>query len=405
MLKMILFQINVVANSGSTGRIVEGIATTMISKGWTCYTAYGRWANPSKSILYRIGNRCEIYYHYLLSRILGKHGLGSVRATMSLIDRIKEVNPDIIHLHNIHGYYLNFPLLFKFLSSANIPVVWTLHDCWAFTGHCVHYTRVNCNKWVNYCCNCPNLSDYPKSLMDYSRESYKLKKDSFTQSENLTIVAVSQWLGHEVSLSFLKKHPIKVIQNGVDTQVFSPKKSNVREIYDIGDKFFILGVATVWDARKGLSDFIELSKLLNKDEVILLVGLSKKQIKNLPSNIIGIQKTENILKLVELYSSADLFINFSVEETFGMTTIESMACGTPVLVYDSTACPEVVTEDTGFIIAPHDIAKAHEIVTNLKEQGKQAFSNACVSYVQKYFRQEDKYQEYANLYDEILHRK
>lgn len=402
---MKLFQINVVANSGSTGRIAEGIAETMISEDWTCYTAYGRWANPSKSILFRIGNRCEIYYHFLLSRVLGKHGLGSVRATRVLINKIKDVNPDIIHLHNIHGYYLNYPLLFEFLSTIEIPVVWTLHDCWAFTGHCVHYTDIKCYKWMFGCFNCPNLCDYPQSLFDYSKESYNLKKEYFTAKENVAIVAVSHWLGNEVKRSYLSKYPIKVIQNGIDTSVFSPIVSDAREKYGIGHRFLILGVATCWDKRKGLFDFVKLSKFLGEDEVILLVGLSKKQILSLPSNIIGIQKTENILKLVELYSSADLFINFSVEETFGMTTVESMACGTPVLVYDSTACPEVVTKDTGFVIAPHDITTAYEIIKSLKKQGKQAFREACVSYVQKHFRQEDKYQEYANLYDEILSKK
>lgn len=402
---MKLFQINVVANSASTGRIVEDIATTMISKGWDCYTAYGRWANPSKSILYRIGNCIEIYYHYFLSRIFGKHGLGSVRATKRLIDEMKKVNPDIIHLHNIHGYYLNYPLLFEYLSTIDTPVIWTLHDCWAFTGHCVHYTDVKCDKWKSGCFDCPNLCDYPKSWMDNSSRNYKLKKEYFTKVKNMTIVSVSQWLGNEVKHSFLSKYSVKTIHNGIDTSIFTPTASDARNRYGIGDRFLILGVATHWDKRKGLSDFIELSKRLSKDEVILLVGLSEKQISSLPSNIIGIQKTENILKLVELYSSADLFVNFSVEETFGMTTAESMACGIPVLVYNSTACPEIVTKETGFVIEPYDIAKAYEIIGRLKKQGKRFFRDACISYVRKNFKKEDKYQEYADLYDEILHKR
>lgn len=402
---MKLFQINAIANSGSTGRIVEGIATTMISKGWICYTAYGRWANPSKSILYRIGNCCEIYYHYFISRIFGRNGLGSAKATEHLINEIRKVNPDVIHLHNIHGYYLNFPLLFQFLSTIDTPVIWTLHDCWAFTGHCVHYTDVKCYKWMSGCFDCPNLCDYPKSLMDYSCESYNLKKKYFTKGKNLIIVPVSQWLGTEIKLSYLSKYPIKVIQNGIDTSVFFPTVSDIRKKYGIGSRFLILGVATRWDKRKGLSDFVELAKMLAGDEVILLVGLNKKQMLSLPPNIIGIQKTESTSKLVELYSSADLFINFSVEETFGMTTVESMACGTPVLVYNSTACPEIVTRDTGFVIEPHDIAKAYEVIRNMKKQSKQLFRDACTLYVRKYFKQEHKFQEYANLYDEILYKR
>lgn len=399
----VLFQINVVANSGSTGHITEGIAELMMAKGWTCYTAYGRWANPSKTILYRIGNRFGNCFHYLLSRVFGKHGLGSVRATLHLIGKIQSVKPDIIHLHNIHGYYVNYPILFRFLSTVDVPVVWTLHDCWAFTGHCVHYTAVGCDKWkYGSCRNCPSLNDYPKSFMDNSQKNYKLKSLYFSQVKNMTIVPVSYWLERQVKSSFLAKYPIRVIQNGIDLSVFSPVKSNVRKIYGIGNRFFILGVATQWNKRKGLDDFIRLSKLLKNDEVILLVGLSKKQISTLPSNIIGLQKTEDVLELVDLYSAADLFANFSIEETFGLTTIESMACGTPVLVYNSTACPEIVTKETGFVIAPHDIHQAYDVIQVLKKQGKLQYMDKCISYVQAHFNKDNKFLEYAILYDAIL---
>lgn len=400
---MKVFQINVVANSGSTGTIAEGIAATLMQDGWDCYTAYGRWANPSKTNLYRIGNCWDIYSHYLLSRIYGKHGMGSVKATKRLIKEIERIKPDLIHLHNIHGYYVNYPLLFQYLSSINVPVVWTLHDCWAYTGHCVHYAEVKCRKWVNGCFDCPRLSDYPKSFRDNSAENYLQKKKFFTSLKRLVIVPVSEWLGEEVRRSFLSVYPIKIIQNGVDVAVFHPVVSGVKRMYGIGERFFILGVATRWDERKGLVDFKELSKLLANDEVILLVGLDKKQIASLPDNMIGLQKTEDVTQLVELYSSADLFINFSTEETFGMTTLESMACGTPVLVYNSTACPEIVRKETGFIIEPHDIAASYRKVKVVKEVGKKQYSSACVSYVEKKFRKEKKYREYVDLYYEILH--
>ena len=190
----VLLQINVVANSGSTGRIAEGIAEIVIDDKWTCYTAYGRWGNPSKTYLYKIGNRCAIYSHYLISKLFDMHGLGSICATKRLILKIKEIKPDLIHLHNIHGYYLNYPLLFDFLSRSDIPVVWTLHDCWAYTGHCAYYSNIDCNKWKQGCYACPNLQDYPASLFyDNSRKNYELKKKSLTSLKTLTIVTVSRW--------------------------------------------------------------------------------------------------------------------------------------------------------------------------------------------------------------------
>lgn len=399
----ILLQINVVANSGSTGRIVEGIVETLINDNWNCYTAYGRWANPSKSHLYKIGNKYSVYSHYLISSLFDMHGLASTYATKRLISKIKEINPDLIHLHNIHGYYVNFPLLFHFLSQLKIPVVWTLHDCWAYTGHCVYYTRANCTKWINGCYNCPSLRDYPASLLcDHSWKNYNLKKQSFTSVKNLTLVAVSQWLVNEVKQSFLCHYPIKMIHNGIDTDVFRPVDVKAKLKYNVENRFLILGVAAGWNSRKGLSDFIKLSKQLSLDDVIILVGLNQEQISQLPSNIIGLKKTENIDELVELYSSADLFVNFSTEETFGLTTAESMACGTPVLVHNSTACPEIVTEDTGFVIELHNIDGVLRAIEHLKVVGKQYYSDNCRSYVLKNLKKGDKYKEYAVLYKELL---
>ena len=297
---------------------------------------------------------------------------------------------------------MNYPCLFQFLSSINIPVVWTLHDCWAYTGHCVHYTDINCNKWITGCYDCPNLKDYPAAFFDHSKSNYRLKKKAFTSLNNLTIVTVSQWLANEVSRSFLNKYPIKVIHNGVDLNCFCPSETNIRQQYSLGDKFIILGVATVWNKRKGLSDFLQLAKLLSSNEQIILVGLNRRQISRLPSNIIGLEKTENICELVELYSGADLFVNFSVEETFGLTTAESMACGTPVLVYNSTACSEIVTEDTGFIVEPHDIGKTLCIIKHLKSVGKQYYSYKCYAHIRQFYNKVDKYREYATLYEELL---
>ena len=213
---------------------------------------------------------------------------------------------------------------------------------------------------------------------------------------------MSQWLANEVKQSFLCNYPIRVIHNGVDINVFRPVGDKAKLKYNMEKHFLILGVATVWNVRKGLSDFIKLAENLSSDDRVILVGLSQKQISQLPPNIIGLQKTENVEELVNLYSSADLFMNFSVEETFGLTTVESMACGTPALVYNSTACPEIVTEETGFIIEPHSIDEALNVIKHIKSVGKQYYADNCRSYVLKKFRKEDKYKEYVALYQELL---
>lgn len=401
-----IYQINVVANSGSTGRITEGIITKAMKLNYTCYLAYGRWANHSKADLFKIGSKFDIYYHAAVSMLLDKHGLASKNATKKLIKDLTEKKPDIIHLHNIHGYYLNYPILFNFLSKLNIPIIWTLHDCWSYTGHCAYYTAVNCEKWKKGGCNkCLNLKEYPLSLWkDSSQSNFILKREVFTSVKDMTIITVSDWLKKEVEQSFLSKYKIKTIHNGVDINKFYPlslEKKNTKW----HDKFIILGVATVWSTRKGLDDFIKLSQNLANDEIIILIGLSKKQIKQLPFNIIGIEKTENIKELVSYYSIADLYINFSIEETFGMTTIESMACGTPALVVNSTASPEIVNDDVGFVIEPHDINAAKNIIALVKKNTKKYYSEKCRSYVVKKYNEEDRFNEYIELYQKVLVKK
>lgn len=397
-----IYQINVVANSGSTGRIAEGIANLALKEGFECYTAYGRWANKSDTCLYKIGNKMDVYCHVIQTRLFDRHGLASKCATKKLIKNIAQVKPDIIHLHNIHGYYLNYLILFRYLSQLDIPIVWTLHDCWSYTGHCAHYTAVRCRKWENGCFNCPNLADYPQSLFcDSSKSNYKLKKTLFTSVKNITIITVSKWLASEVQKSFLKKYPIKTIYNGLDTQKYYPVTIK-KDKYGWENKFIILGVATFWNKRKGLDDFIELGKILADDEVIVLVGLSKEQIKKIPNNVVGFERTESMQQLVELYSVADIFMNFSMEETFGLTSIESMACGTPVVVFNSTACPEIVNEEVGFIVEPHDLLSVQTIIKQIRQTGKNVYSRKCRSYVLSNFKNEDRYKEYISLYHDLL---
>lgn len=273
-----LLQINITANWGSHGKIAEGIGNIAISHGWDSYIAYGRWFNPSKSHLFHIGSMLDERIHGVMSRLFDIHGLMSKYATKQLITYIEKINPDIIHLHNIHGYYLNYPILFKFLAKTNKPIVWTLHDCWAFTGHCAHYMYIGCDNWKSHCYKCPQIHAYPKSvLFDNSKKNFDLKKKFFLMPQHLVLVPVSKWLENDVKQSFLNKHKIAQIYNGIDTQVFAPSTTcDVFTKYKIQQgKRIILGVASNW-YRKGLNDFFQLSELIDNQYIIFLVGLNQK---------------------------------------------------------------------------------------------------------------------------------
>lgn len=401
-----LLQINSVVNFGSTGRIVEEIGQTAIATGWKSYIAYGRYARTSQSELIKIGSDWDIRMHGLQTRLFDRHGLASTAATRELVEQIKKIKPDIIHLHNLHGYYLNIEILFHYLATANIPVVWTFHDCWPMTGHCAYFTFVECDKWKTQCFSCPQKKGYPSSyFLDRSKQNYTQKRKLFTSVNDITIVLVSNWLADIVKQSYLKDYPIRVINNGIDVNVFSPQSGDgIRLKYGLADKFILLGVATAWGRRKGLHDFIELSKILKDDETIVLVGLKEDQIKLLPENIIGITRTESTQELAEFYSSADVVMNISYEETFGLTTVEGFACGTPGIVYNTTASPELVDDSTGLIVDPGDIKGLVKAITQIKEKGKQSYSEACVKRTHRLYRKEDRYREYIELYEELLNK-
>ncbi|KAA6340159.1 N-acetyl-alpha-D-glucosaminyl L-malate synthase [termite gut metagenome] len=398
----ILLQINSFINFGSTGHIVEDIGNLAIANGWESYIVYARNDRNSLSKKIKIGDNWECYWHVLVTRLFDRHGLASRKATKKLIKQIHLIKPDIIHLHNIHGYYVNFDLLFKYLSTINTSIVWTLHDCWAYTGHCVHYSFIKCEKWKNHCCHCPIPLSYPKSLLiDRSKQNFENKKNAFCSVKNMIIVPVSQWLAYEVSQSFLNKYPIKQIYNGIDTRVFSPILPSVKKKYRVEDKFMILGVASIWNERKGLKNFKELACKLSNDKIIFLVGLTKKQMINLPSNIIGIERTENIHQLVELYSSADIFINPTWDDNFPTTNIESLSCGTPVITYNTGGSIEAINNDTGFIVAQGDITGLLNAINLVKQKSKSFYSSACRKRAMSCFDRKDRYEEYLQLYEEM----
>lgn len=402
-----LLQINVTANKGSTGRIAEGIGLLLKKHNWDSYIAYGRYFQESNSKLIRIGNNLDIKIHAIQSRIFDNHGFTSNNATKKLISQIKKIKPDIIHLHNIHGYYLHVGLLFNYLKISNIPVVWTLHDCWAFTGHCAHYDYIGCEKWKSLCFKCPQKSSYPNSLVfDRSSNNYTDKKSLFTSLPNVTIVTPSTWLATQVKQSFLSSYPVHIINNGIDLSTFYPQSSeachSLCKSLNLEGKIILLGIASTWNSRKGFEDFIKINEMLDDSFCIVLVGLKKKQIKKLPKNIIGIERTESIQQLATLYSLADIFINPSVEETFGLVTAEAMACGTPCIVYNATASPELVDDNSGKVVNKKNINQLLFAIQEIIKNGKSFYSNACINRIHSLYNKNERYKDYLNLYNRIL---
>lgn len=348
---MKVLQINSVCGFGSTGRITTDLYKILEEQGHECVIAYGRGNAPEGIRTIKIGTNLDNYVHVAKTRLFDKHGFSSIKATKEFIRKVEKYNPDIIHLHNIHGYYINIEILFNYLKRANKKVIWTLHDCWSFTGHCPYFDYVGCDKWKNCCYSCPQKMGYPSSLFfDNSRENYQKKKDLFNSIDNLTIVTPSRWLAGLVKQSFLGKYPIEVINNGVDLNIFKPTPSNFRVEHGLLDKVVVLGVANIWEKRKGLDDFIEISKQIDEQYKIVLVGLSAKQLKRLPNNIIGVSRTNNLRELSEIYSAADVFFNPTYEDNYPTTNLEALACGTPVITYDTGGSPECINDKNGIII-------------------------------------------------------
>lgn len=394
---MKVFQINSVCGYGSTGKIAVDLAHTITAAGGQCRIAYGRGTAPDGIDCVKITGELDVRLHGILSRITDKSGFYSKKATLRLIDQIKAFDPDIIHLHNIHGYYLNVKLLFGFLKEYKRPVVWTLHDCWAFTGHCAHFSAVGCDKWITQCKSCPQKKEYPSSLLlDNSENNYCQKKSLFTSLQKLYLVTPSYWLKDTVKESFFAKYPVHVIYNGIDLNVFHHVDSDFKLQYNMSDKKMVLGVANTWSPHKGLNDFIALSRLLPPEYKIVLVGLSKKQITQLPSDIIGIPRTENISELVKLYSAADIYVNTSVEETMGLSTVEALACGTPAVVYDATAVPEVVDKTCGTVVPAGNVEALFEAVCLANYDPQDCICRA------QCFEKDKQYSQYMALYSQII---
>ena len=358
---MKIVQINMVHNS-STGKIMIQIARTAREKGYEAHT----FSVPGFSVRHPearpeipghtyLGTPFEHGLHYVLGKNLGLNGYFSVFTTAALIRRLKIIQPDIIHLHNIHNWCLNLPMLMSYVKKSGAKVVWTLHDCWSFTGQCPYFDMVQCERWKTGCHDCPQCGAYPESRVDHSAMMYRKKQKWFLNMKDATLVTPSNWLADLARQSFMGCYPVKVIHNGIDLEVFRPVESDFRAKYGLEDKIVLLGVAFGWGKRKGLDVFLELAGRLDEKYRIVLVGTSEELDSRLPANIISIHNTDNQQQLAQIYTAADILLNPTREENFPTVNLEAMACGTPVITFRTGGSPEMLDETSGMVVAKNDI--------------------------------------------------
>lgn len=397
-----IFHISGAINFGAPGRIVEQISLLAEKNGYECFVAHSsRNENPSQLQHYAMTTKRQEIIHALGAKFFDLHGLLSTTQTKVLVERIKAYQPDIIHLHNIHGYFCNFRVLFEYLATIDTPVVWTMHDCWPFTGRCFHFVGADCYKWKTGCYDCKSELGYTVSkYCDRSKSLYELKKRLFTSVKNMTMVPVSDWQAAFLKDSFLKHCNVHTIHNGVDLEKFKPMDgTRLRTKHNLNGKFVILGVASPWNTRKGLDDFCKLRSKLSDDFAIIMVGLKPEQIEKLPSGIIGIARTESQQELAEYYSMADCFLNLTYLDTFPTVNLEALACGTPVLTYQTGGSPEAVDNETGVVVSQGNI---NAIVSTICKMKLQPISSvACRKRAEEHFDKDKCFAEYINLYDKL----
>lgn len=395
-----LVQINTVGNA-STGRIMHGIQREAAEQGYETISFVGRRKPYEDLPCEKFGDFFSFWFHVVVNTVFDRQGYASWSATRRLVKRLREEKPDIIHMHNLHGYYLYLPLLFEYLKKEfKGQLYWTFHDCWPFTGHCAYYSMAQCDKWKKQCEACPNKRRYPVSLfLDSSKKNYGDKKELFTGLQGLTILVPSEWMKEQVEGSFMSGYEIKVISNGIalDSFRYKPDKELYKKYRLPEDKRILLGVANVWDKRKGLQDFLRLSGVLGEEYRIVLVGLSKGQIKRLPKNIIGVERTEDQEELAGMYSLSDIFINPSLEESFSLVTVEAFACGTPVIVLDTSAVKELVNERNGIVLTAHEPEDYLKAIGEIRQHG---FSREEVSRTASGYSEKRMLEQIISLYGE-----
>lgn len=355
--------INVVCGIKSTGRICTDLADGLAKQGHKVKIAYGREVVPKqyKKYAIRIGNDMDVDIHAGLARITDSSGFHSKFYTKQFIKWVKNFDPDVIHLHNIHGYYINVEMLFEYLRACGKRIIWTLHDCWSFTGHSVFCDAIDCRKWQTGCKHCPQKLEYPRSFLDRSARNWKKKSKIFTNIPNLLIVTPSHWLAGLVKKSYLKNYTVTTIYNGIDTSCFYPLENDFRKYYHLEDKFIILAVASTWNEKKGFNDYVKLAGMLDERYKIIMVGLTKRQIKDLPDLMFGLERTASTKELAAMYSASDVFLNLTYVDTYPTVNLEAAACGGKVVTYKTGGSPEgvedVIVVEKGNLNAVLDVLK------------------------------------------------
>jgi len=399
---MKVLQVNAVYNYSSTGRTTAEIHHTLKECGIDSFVACSR-INNTDGYVYHIGSEADIKIHGLMSRISGMQGYFSYFATKKLLRYMDSLNPDIVHLRILHANYINLPLLLKYLADKKIAVVITLHDCWFFTGKCCHYIDDNCYKWKEGCGNCPRLkNDNVSWFFDRTKKLWRDKRDLFFRIDRLGVIGVSDWTTNQAKQSFLSSAKIvKRIYNWIDSDVFKPKDTNhLRSAMKLQNNFVILGVASGWSEKKGLSQFIKMADHIGSQDRIILIGNMKQKV-GLPNNIIHIEQTDDIEQLAEYYSMADVFVQLSLTETFGKVTAEALSCGTPAIVYNATANPELIGEGCGYIAEKNDLSQVIEHIMQVKKNRKSFYSEKCIKYAKANFDKTKNIKEHIDMYNEL----
>lgn len=403
---MNIVQLNLTYGIGSTGKIMRDLADVIETNEHNCYmvAGYSNEKNNSKLFCFNKGNALNaIRKDILISRITGEMGYRNSKKTIEAMKWIDSKNPDVIHLHNIHGDWINVNILFKYIKEKNIPVVWTLHDCWSFTGRCSYFDSYGCDAWKTGCkIKCENKI-YPLTyFFDKTEKMWKDKKSWFTNVNKMMLITPSKWLNDYLSESYLKDYPKKVIHNGIDISIFHPINDESFYLSGCNDKKIILGVANSWTERKGLKDFIRLNELLDKKRYqIVLVGLNENQLKSLPNTIIGIGKTNNQRELVSLYSNASVFVNPTYQDNFPTTNLEAIACGTPVITYNTGGSPESVLNGVGFVVEKGDIKGLLSKIVYVCENPT-LFREKCITVGKELFNKNNNYLSYIDIYNDII---
>jgi len=392
--------------NGSTGKIMLQTAQVARKHGWEArtycaipFSVYGKPKPFSAPDHHTWGGFYENMFHYYAGSILGRNGCYSAHGTRKLVKELKAFQPDVLHLHNLHSFCIHFPTLFSYIKKYNVTTIWTLHDCWTFTGNCPHFDMFGCDKWKTGCHHCQQKVSYPKSMIDNSKTMYRLKKKWFTGVENMTLVTPSQWLAELTRDSFLQDYPVKVIPNGIDLSIFKPVESDFRQRYNCQDKTLLLGVSFGWDKRKGLDVFLALAKELPDNYRIVLVGTNEALDKQLPENIISIHRTDNQTQLAEIYSAVDLFVNPTREDTLPTVNIESLACGTPVVTFRTGGSPEIIDETCGAVVNKDDIQAMKEQILRICRE--KPYASADCQKRAESFEMYARFGQYVKLYEEV----